>query len=164
IEPGVDDTRFEVHIGEERSAIGQRPEQTEFPVIDARAAKKNGDKGNHSADGIGKTGGELRDTENGHRQALHPEEHRRLFPEWFIVDINAGVIMELQHFAGGFGKIDLIPVEQVNMTQEWDEEQRGRYSNQQNKYRFIETHLFQRFIHFSLHYSPLTESMHNGDL
>src|SRR6185437_8046770 len=74
--------------------------------------------------------------------ALHPEEHRRFFPEWHVIDVDAGIIMQLQHFAGAFGEIDLIPVEEMHPAQERDEEQRRRRSDQQDKYRFVETHVF----------------------
>ena len=57
-----------------------------------------------------------------HAHALHPEEHGRFFPERLEVDIYAAVIIEHHHLPRAFREIDLIPVEEMDIAQEGDEE------------------------------------------
>ncbi len=95
---------------------------------------------NDPADGVGKTGRKLPDPKNLHRRTLHPEEHRRFFPEGFEIDIYPGIVVHLDHLPRTFGKIDFVPVEQMHPAQKRNEEQRCQKDDQQDSDSLIQLH------------------------
>lgn len=137
IEPGVDDPRFEIHVGEQGAAIGQGPEDAELPVIDPGTAKKNDDQGDDPAESIGQPGGKFRYPEYFERSALHPEEHGRFFPEWLKVDVYPCIIVHFDHFPGTFGEVDLVPVEEVDAPEKGNKKKGSGKDDQQDSGRLI---------------------------
>src|ERR1700744_135755 len=109
VEPWLDDARFEIHVRKKRAAIGKGPQDAETLVIDTGAAKKDDNQRNDPAQRIWESGGELSHAKNLHGRTLHPEEHGRLFPEWFEIYIDPRIIVHFDHLPRGLGEIDLVP-------------------------------------------------------
>ena len=72
---------------------------------------------------VWKTGCKFVDAEDFHGEHLKPEEQRRLFPEWLIIDLDSNKIARYDHLSCRLGKIDLIPVKQVNRPQKGQQKQ-----------------------------------------
>ena len=125
IEPGVDDAGFEIEEREDGAGINQDPGQSHFIVEELITDTEKDKEGHDPANGIGKAGGEFIDSEELHRQHLHPDEQGGLFPERLVIDLHVQVVLSDDHLPGNLGKVYLIPVEQCYPAQEREEEERG---------------------------------------
>jgi hypothetical protein len=111
VKPGIDNARFEINEWQYGSAIKQNPGYSEFFICNLSANPEKRQKRNYSAKGIRETSRKFIDPEYFHRNHLHPDEQGWLFPERNEIYFHGQVIVTDNHFPGGFGKINFIPVE-----------------------------------------------------
>jgi len=62
-----------------------------------------------------------------HGDGLQPDEEGWFFVEGLEVDLYNMVIVREQHFAGAFGKVDLVPIKQVNIAEKGNKKQGPYY-------------------------------------
>ena len=116
---------MEIEIRQQGAGVGECPEISEPLINDTFAEREDDEQCEDTYDSIGEAGGEFVDAEDLHAQDLHPYKERWLFVKRLVVDLHVHVIAGYDHFAGAFGEVDLVPVEQPDRAKEREKERKG---------------------------------------
>ena len=122
----IDNARFEIEMRQPGSSIQQHPPGGHLLINDAPAGIEQANQRNYACNSIREPCGVFVDAEQMHRNRLHPDEQRGFLPEGLVVYLHAQVIVGNDHLAGTFGKVDLVPIEQVHLAEKRKEQQRSR--------------------------------------